>query len=408
MAAYRPFRCSICLNDYRDPKILSCFHSFCLECLKDCFESSHADAIKCPLCRKVTPMPKEGVKGLSNNIYVEPNLGTSSPGKLYCGFCCSNFVAEFHCRDCSDYLCLKCKEQHVQIKQTKDHQLEIVQEDKAIKSNETEKCPHHIAKEVVFGCYQCNVACCSECWEADHTNHKIGPLTEVATSMRGAIGECIEGSKNQLVMMVEEKGKIMVDKDRMDTLIAHTMADIDIKMGLLKQRLDNLSIGIKNELRETGDVLNMQLQKDLEKVENRSKLVSELIKSTTERMAKANNINIIKIGTDVKTLLTDKNSEMDFIKRYATQVATSDIERAILTSLRDHRDTPAFNILHPTLESHVVHSIKVKSKNITATKCLSNGCVLLCDNNKSRLHQLTVDGDRLGSFRAPFRYAFEY
>ena len=54
--------CSVCLEVYKHPKNLSCQHAFCTQCIDqlpvDIVEGEHK--IKCPSCRKTTPLPKDG------------------------------------------------------------------------------------------------------------------------------------------------------------------------------------------------------------------------------------------------------------------------------------------------------------------------------------------------------------
>ncbi|KAJ8380317.1 hypothetical protein SKAU_G00010950 [Synaphobranchus kaupii] len=64
--------CAICFsqfnNVFRTPKMLQCKHTFCLECLARMnIKSSEPDAIQCPLCRGVTPLPDLGLPKLENN-----------------------------------------------------------------------------------------------------------------------------------------------------------------------------------------------------------------------------------------------------------------------------------------------------------------------------------------------------
>ncbi|KAK7496180.1 hypothetical protein BaRGS_00012590 [Batillaria attramentaria] len=76
--------CSVCLEPYRgrQPKLLPCFHTFCLPCLSQLAESgthsqTSGDAcsapsvtIACPTCRNVIPVPPGGVAQFQSNFYV--------------------------------------------------------------------------------------------------------------------------------------------------------------------------------------------------------------------------------------------------------------------------------------------------------------------------------------------------
>jgi len=48
----RELVCSVCLGDFRDPKVLPCCHSYCCECLEGVLQRSmKTAAITCPQCR---------------------------------------------------------------------------------------------------------------------------------------------------------------------------------------------------------------------------------------------------------------------------------------------------------------------------------------------------------------------
>ena len=60
--------CSICLEQYVEPKILPCFHTFCLACL--CQIEPEEEKIRCPECRTEHNLPIDGAKGFKNNFIV--------------------------------------------------------------------------------------------------------------------------------------------------------------------------------------------------------------------------------------------------------------------------------------------------------------------------------------------------
>ncbi|XP_070689461.1 E3 ubiquitin-protein ligase RNF152 [Pempheris klunzingeri] len=67
--------CSICFsqfnNIFRCPKMLQCKHTFCLECLARInVKSAQPNAIQCPLCRGLTPLPTLGLPRLATDSNV--------------------------------------------------------------------------------------------------------------------------------------------------------------------------------------------------------------------------------------------------------------------------------------------------------------------------------------------------
>ena len=55
--------CSICCDQFKDPKMLPCQHTFCLKCLENVAKLNDPNTVDCPLCRKVYKVPTRGGVG---------------------------------------------------------------------------------------------------------------------------------------------------------------------------------------------------------------------------------------------------------------------------------------------------------------------------------------------------------
>ena len=63
--------CAICMEPYRDPRVLPCHHGFCKDCLEQLVCSSEDQrTLVCPTCRKTLKLPKGGVKNLPVHFYL--------------------------------------------------------------------------------------------------------------------------------------------------------------------------------------------------------------------------------------------------------------------------------------------------------------------------------------------------
>lgn len=79
-------RCPLCLDQFHDPRLLECYHNFCLSCLHSLVCSSgRMNAIVCPLCRHLTILDvcedHDAVSTLPRNNYLSnivEKLSTSS------------------------------------------------------------------------------------------------------------------------------------------------------------------------------------------------------------------------------------------------------------------------------------------------------------------------------------------
>ena len=59
--------CSVCFEEYTDPKILPCIHTLCLNCLKTLNKGRR---ITCPMCNAKHKVPERGVQAFPENQHV--------------------------------------------------------------------------------------------------------------------------------------------------------------------------------------------------------------------------------------------------------------------------------------------------------------------------------------------------
>lgn len=119
--------CAFCLEIFKDPKTLPCFHSYCLGCLEDYVEGQFVangqNTFPCPKCRKVVAIPPGGVKKFG-----------------------------------------------------KDHLLEHLNREKVISSNR--KCRIHPVEELTLFCKDDKKGICKLCLLEKHQKHNLIDLSE--------------------------------------------------------------------------------------------------------------------------------------------------------------------------------------------------------------------------------------
>ena len=78
--------CSICQDELKDPRLLPCIHSFCLECLEQyCADKLPGDDVPCPECRNEFSVPKTGVAGLTARTHSKERVDTNFVGHVIPG-----------------------------------------------------------------------------------------------------------------------------------------------------------------------------------------------------------------------------------------------------------------------------------------------------------------------------------
>ena len=116
-------KCGICLSIYTEPRLLRCYHAFCTPCLEQLHEKGEGKYITCPLCRTEDNLQHGGVQGLRKYPYMVLTQKESN-GSTLCQLCFVENIAEVRCLDCDNFLCNKCGDYHVQLKTSRNHQIE--------------------------------------------------------------------------------------------------------------------------------------------------------------------------------------------------------------------------------------------------------------------------------------------
>ena len=114
--------CPICLSFFKEPKILTCSHTFCKGCLETLLESR--GKLLCPTCREETSVPGGDVGRLQSNITVRSLVeDVETEGQARTNFnqenesfqrkwnkCRKhpNYDEECFCLNCNKFVCCKC------------------------------------------------------------------------------------------------------------------------------------------------------------------------------------------------------------------------------------------------------------------------------------------------------------
>ncbi|XP_077979915.1 tripartite motif-containing protein 3-like [Glandiceps talaboti] len=187
--------CAICFEQYREPKVLPCDHTFCTECLITLVKRE--GVLNCPTCTQRCQLPKTGVNGLKANFFMnslldlvetnQPAADVKEPG--LCEGCDEN-AATHRCVDCSIYFCSSCTKSHKRVPMSRNHDVITLDEYKESKSTRQVRqlspqklfCKVHPENLVKFFCASCQVTVCSDCAFIKHrtTEHVHVDLQEAA------------------------------------------------------------------------------------------------------------------------------------------------------------------------------------------------------------------------------------
>jgi len=107
--------CSICTEVFTDPRLLTCRHTFCLECLEKYAEEKHSgQTVACPVCRQTSVIPAGGMVNLERNRDMDRLVETSRrvESRLKEGvYLCDEHADKpvmLYCKTCHSPVCSRC------------------------------------------------------------------------------------------------------------------------------------------------------------------------------------------------------------------------------------------------------------------------------------------------------------
>ncbi|XP_070605632.1 E3 ubiquitin-protein ligase TRIM56-like [Erythrolamprus reginae] len=216
--------CTICVGHYRQPKILPCLHTYCLDCLKKLQWESKQE-LRCPECRELVSLP-DGVEGLKTNFFINGLLDlvplVEAATQSACSLCPligqgTSSVAVSHCIDCADHLCQSCAHGHCCSRLTHSHLVVDMEAYCSGKYNEevhrhqASRCKEHQGEDLQYFCIPCAVALCRECRLGPHLEHPCLCLSEAAKARRPVITGLLAGVEEKVQLIT--RGRAGLEKE---------------------------------------------------------------------------------------------------------------------------------------------------------------------------------------------------
>ncbi|XP_013398617.1 tripartite motif-containing protein 2-like [Lingula anatina] len=317
--------CHICLHEYEDPRVLPCYHTFCLACLAQHVAASGTGGnITCPVCRQEAPVPPGGLEKLVRNFFLSKvkdfMLTAKSKDKL-CGNCHSQ-VAQFYCQDCKHFFCENCRQkQHDAIKFLQGHTMmsvsdfgKQVQEMKGV----TLFCDKHEEERLKFYCTDDDVVVCRDCILTKHNKHNCVDIADVAETHKAKIQSAFHDLSKSISLFENAESEISKQQEDATDDVNKTVADIQQQEADIIKEVQRISAQLIAEAKyhAATNIKSFEAEKDhlqLQKVSIHStcEFAKQLVQqgSHTEVMIHAKNIQArMKELSSVKPTVPTKNT----------------------------------------------------------------------------------------------------
>ena len=245
--------CGVCLDSYKDPRLLQCFHVFCKDCLERLVVQDHKGlSLSCPNCRRSTLLPPGSVTGLqsafhTNHLFeIQDALEKlKEPKKTQCEKC-EKHVATNFCRDCGQFICAKCTEVHKEWKELSSHEVVTIDQ---LRGDVTQLvppkkkatfCSKHSAKDLDLYCESCEELICRDCIVRVHRDHQYDLVPDTFSKHKDVIVSSLEPVEQQLETVNKALEQLDTQsqniKDQRETIVGNIEKTIKRLQDLLEAR----------------------------------------------------------------------------------------------------------------------------------------------------------------------------
>ena len=316
--------CSVCMSPFTDPKILPCFHTFCLHCLNELQRTSgkHGE-ITCPECRRKFQVPGSGYpKDLPANFRMNSLLDVMAIQKcnvagVKCGNCDKTSAQSFYCFKCCAFWCDDCITAHNIIRANKDHRVLAIKDFQDQDIEEVLKRPvycqkkHHENEELKFFCKDCEVAICNTCAITLHEGHGKVPLQDAAYERKLLLESAIKSQKEKGLQMRNIITRLQSECNEIQEQVAcvkkSAQSFIDNLMKVFEAKKQELFKEVEDKAQEVIE----RLVEQQSEVEYKLRRIETSIEETERFLKRSTNAEIVQFNTVFEEEVTDEAELVD-------------------------------------------------------------------------------------------------
>ena len=404
--------CSLCSDLFKEPKTLSCLHSFCEKCLSDHIQKRILDResgiednrkrVPCPLCKHVEvlnqPDVKEvrtnlGYKNMVEHLSLEERVrggrdGTQSDGNaVKCDLCEEEDRAVAFCSDCNEHLGEKCQESHKRQKKTKSHKVGPLEDlssssgsgdDAPLVTHYPWKCDKHgdideKLLDVVIYCKRCEVMICRECSIIEpHGNHEKFEAKNIINNpeFKPTIEQHereVKGVQNEFITFIAEMKDL---QDRLEKQQTDAKKKINERVKEIHDQLEEDKKELVAKVDKIFAAKNGRLQQQIEELEEIEKTLKDSRKVVNDYLTVSIPAEILFL---MKTLVDRLKSLFDSYSTYDRTPRENDILQFSANSEFDLRGAIGTVAADPFPEAFTldnldnIHFIQGKKATVTVT-----------------------------------------
>ena len=272
--------CAICLDAFKDPKLLQCFHVYCKDCLQRLVIQDRQGqlSLRCPTCRQSTLLPPAtGVSDLQPAFHIHHLFEiqdalekVKAPQKVLCTKCNKNRPATSYCRDCGKYICALCTTVHSDWDDFAEHEVVALEQlESKVKQLDSLKkvtlyCSLHKGKELELYCETCEELICHNCTVKKHKDHQYDLVDDTFEKHKAEMVASLDPVENQLGVVVKALEQIKQRSADVNNQRVVTKTEIQKIVQQLHEMLEARKTELMGKVDEYANqkVKNLAAQKD--------------------------------------------------------------------------------------------------------------------------------------------------
>ena len=255
--------CSICLDTYTDPKILSCFHTFCCKCLEEHARKTHRQGkFRCPECQAEIDLPE-------GNRF--DRLSTS--------FIHNSLLGLLETEDRKDLL-------------------------------RPPFCSQHKNERLRYFCSSCGACICPVCFAEDHRGHEFDVIEKALQEDKKYIMLNVETIKEKANLFREEIRKCEKTSEDVEMIIAIAKQDVS-------EAAQHVITKTRSQEKQLLESLEMTRRERIERINSAKQEMESLVEQMNQATKYAENLVQRRSGLDIiqtKTTLKEKFQELGGVK----------------------------------------------------------------------------------------------
>ena len=290
--------CPICLDTYKQPKTISCLHTFCCQCLENhAIASRKQGKFRCPECQALIDLPEGNrfdslpTSFFHNSLLSLLDVRQSSDGtSKTCDNCKERSSDVHYCFDCARFMCRVCLDGHHEVMALfLGHKLKPLNEfqardcDALLKRQPFCSQQYHERQFVRYFCHHCQSCVCHICIAAtDHRNHDVIALDEAADEKANIMTEVVATRENEQTL----KDTIR----KFDDTISKLETNFAIAKLGISQAADKMITKIREREREAIETVEITRITRLHKINSAKEKAESLLKQMIQAVAFAQNL----------------------------------------------------------------------------------------------------------------------